>query len=84
MVYKPFNEMSATKLEIPAVWLKMILLVPGAWFASMSPAMAYIDPGTGSALAAAVIGAFAAASYTLRLYWHKFKSLFHRKKPDEQ
>ncbi len=47
-------------------------------------AFAYIDPGTGSALIQGLIAAIAAVGVTLKLYWHRFISLFHRKAAQPQ
>jgi len=44
-----------------------------------SPAYAYLDPGTGSALLSAIIGVFVAAGIAIKTYWYKFKSLFSKK-----
>lgn len=41
--------------------------------AATAPAHAYIDPGSGSVLATAVIGFFAAIGYTFRKYYYKAK-----------
>jgi len=46
----------------------------------VSPAMAYIDPGSGSAIMSAIIGFFVAISLTIKTYWYKIMSLFSRKK----
>jgi hypothetical protein len=40
------------------------------------PALAYIDPGTGSFLVQALIAALAGAAVTIRLYWSNIKSFF--------
>ena len=45
-----------------------------------SPAFAYLDPGSGSAIVSAIIGAVVAAGLVVKTYWYKFKSLFTRKK----
>jgi len=42
--------------------------------------MAYIDPGSGSAIMSAIIGFFVAISLAIKTYWYKIKSLFLRKK----
>ena len=39
------------------------------------PAIAYIDPGSGSAIMSAVIGLFVAAGLAIKTYWYKLKSL---------
>jgi hypothetical protein len=42
------------------------------------PAYAYIDPGTGSLIIQAIIGAVAAIGVTMKIFWHKFKIFFSR------
>ena len=49
-----------------------------------APAFAYLDPGTGSMLLQGLIGAIAAAALTVKLYWHKFKSIFRSKGTSEK
>lgn len=39
-------------------------------------AHAYIDPGSGSAIMTAIIGAIVAIGVTLKTYWYKIKSFF--------
>jgi hypothetical protein len=46
----------------------------------MTPAIAYIDPGSGSAIMSAIIGFFVAMSLAIKTYWYKLKSLFTGKK----
>lgn len=45
-----------------------------------TPAMAYIDPGSGSAIMTAIIGFFVATGLVIKTYWYKIKSFFKRKK----
>jgi hypothetical protein len=45
-----------------------------------TPAMAYIDPGSGSAIVSAIIGLFVAIGLAIKTYWYKIKSFFKRKK----
>ena len=40
------------------------------------PAMAYIDPGSGSAIMSAIIGFFVAVGLAVKTYWYKLKSIF--------
>jgi hypothetical protein len=42
----------------------------------VQPAMAYIDPGSGSAIMSAVIGIFVAVGLAVKTYWYKLKALF--------
>ncbi|MBT4669224.1 MAG: hypothetical protein HOC17_06825 [Candidatus Ruthia sp.] len=46
----------------------------------VTPAMAYIDPGSGSAIMSAIIGFFVAIGLAIKTYWYKIKSIFKRKK----
>jgi hypothetical protein len=48
------------------VLLAILVVVPQA-------AHAYIDPGTGSAVTAAILGFFAAVAYTFRKYMYRLK-----------
>lgn len=43
-----------------------------------TPAFAYIDPASGSAIMSAVIGAIVALGLTIKGYWYKLKGLFTR------
>ena len=49
-----------------------------------TPAVAYIDPGSGSAIISAIIGFFIAIGMAIKTYWYKIKGLFHGKKADPQ
>ena len=40
------------------------------------PSIAYIDPGSGSAIMSAIIGFFVAIGIMIKTYWYKLKSLF--------
>jgi hypothetical protein len=57
--------------------LVMVILGFTVW---ISPAMAYIDPGSGSAIMSAIIGFFVAISITIKTYWYKIKAIVLRKK----
>lgn len=46
---------------------------------SASPALAYLDPGSGSGLLGIIIGFFVAIGLTVKTYWYKLKGLFSRK-----
>jgi hypothetical protein len=41
-------------------------------------AHAYIDPGLGSIILQGIIGAIAAVSFTVKIYWQKIKSFFNK------
>jgi len=57
-------------MKIHALLVLVILLTMA------SPAMAYIDPGSGSAIMSAVIGFFVAIGLVIKTYWYKIKSIF--------
>jgi len=44
-------------------------------FSLTTPAYAYIDPGSGSAIMSAIIGAIVAFGILLKTYWYKLKYL---------
>ncbi len=50
---------------------------------SISNAYAYIDPGSGSIILQAILGAIAAGGLTIKIYWNKLKDFFKRKKTDK-
>lgn len=45
----------------------------------ISPAGAYLDPGSGSLVFQVVVGALMAVSLAIRLFWRRIVSLFRRK-----
>ena len=58
--------------------LAMSLSAAGLFAVASEAAYAYLDPGTGSMLLQALIGAVAGAWIVLRLYWDKIKGFFSR------
>ncbi len=56
----------------------LLLLVVALAFAMPSPAHAYLDPGTGSMLLQLLLGGLVGAAATIKLYWHRLKSLFSK------
>lgn len=44
------------------------------------PALAYLDPSTGSMILSAVIGLFATAGLAVKTYWYKLKGFFRGRK----
>lgn len=59
--------------------MKRINCLPG-FFLFVSPAHAYLDPGTGSAILQGVIAAIAAVGIAGKLYWHRILRLLGLKK----
>jgi hypothetical protein len=47
------------------------------------PAWAYLDPGTGSMIVQAIIGAIAGISVSACVFWKRLKSFFRRDKQDD-
>lgn len=45
--------------------------------------MAYIDPGSGSAIMSAIIGLCVAIGLAIKTYWYKLKSFFSAKPSDQ-
>ena len=49
------------------------LALTGTLAVGWTPAYAYLDPGTGSALIQGLIAVIAAAGITAMMYWHQLK-----------
>ncbi len=47
-------------------------------------ALAYIDPGSGSAIISAIIGVFVAIGVAVKTYWYKIKRFFSKTEPNRQ
>ena len=62
---------------------KYILLIILVLCAFNTKAYAYIDPGVGSIVLQAIIGAIAATSLTIKIYWQKIKAFFKKRKNKE-
>jgi hypothetical protein len=59
---------------------KIIPIIPVTVIALwVPPAMAYLDPGSGSAIMSAAIGLIVAIGLTAKTYWYKTKSFFKGK-----
>jgi len=56
------------------------LLISTAILTVTTPVMAYIDPGSGSAIMSAIIGFFVAVGVAIKTYWYKIKSFFKKDK----
>ena len=48
-----------------------------------TPAFAYVDPGSGSAIIGAIIGFFVAAGMVIKTYWYKLKKVFLNSKESQ-
>lgn len=54
-----------SKLKLTGVMLAVITFLTG------TPAYAYLDPGTGSAILQGILGALAAIAVVTKLYWYR-------------
>jgi hypothetical protein len=54
---------------LTAASLMMFILFP-------APAMAYIDPGTGSFIIQGIIALVVGAGVAVKMYWHRIKAFF--------
>ncbi len=63
--------------------IRVTLVVFFTLFVLPSPAMAYIDPGSGSAIMSAIIGFLVAVALAVKTYWYKLKAIFTRKSSSE-
>ena len=64
--------------------MKLLLSIFLISFILTLNAYAYIDPGSGSIILQALLGALAAIGASISIYWNKFKNLFKRKKKIEK
>ena len=58
---------------------KVLALAISLFGASSAPASAYVDPGAGSMILQAVIGAAAAGVTVISIYWQKIKAFISKK-----
>ena len=61
-------------MHIKFIWIVLVS------FTLTTNAYAYIDPGTGTIIIQAIIGALAAGAVTIKIYWYKLKAFFTKKK----
>ena len=61
-------------MYIKFIWIAL------ASFIITTDAYAYIDPGTGTIIIQAIVGALAAGAVTIKIYWYKLKAFFTKKK----
>jgi hypothetical protein len=61
-------------MYIKFIWIAL------ASFILTTNAYAYIDPGTGTIIIQAIVGALAAGAVTIKIYWYKLKAFFTKKK----
>ena len=64
--------------------MKLLLSIFLISFIFTFDADAYIDPGSGSIILQALLGALAAIGASIYIYWSKFKNFFKRNKKIEK
>jgi hypothetical protein len=69
IVYERHN-FRDNNMKFTATLLSIITL------AFAAPALAYIDPGSGSAILSAIAGLLVAVTIAVKSYWYKLKSFF--------
>ena len=60
--------------------MKFLILILFFNLFFLSKAQAYIDPGSGSIILQALLGALAAAGVSISIYWNKLKDFFKTNK----
>jgi len=66
------NTPRPARSRLAFVFLIALLLMP-------LPALAYLDPTTGSMLISAIVGLFASLVLAIKTYWYRIKAFFKRK-----
>jgi len=66
------NRSGPARSRLPFLILIALLLMP-------IPALAYLDPTTGSMLISAIVGLFASLVLAIKTYWYRIKAFFKRK-----
>ena len=59
----------------------LLLTIVAMTVGLVSPAHAYLDPGTGSIILQGIIGGVAAGAAVIGIYWQKVKAMFSSEKP---
>jgi len=80
MIYGPN---SGGNREIQLMKLEKFLAIFALLLVS-SPSMAYIDPGSGSAIVSGIIGVFVAMGIAIKTYWYQLKGLLTRNQPEAE
>ena len=57
--------------------------VAAAALGSPAPALAYLDPTTGSMLLQLILGGVAGIAVAFKLFWHRFRSFLSPRKGDD-
>tara|TARA_B110000305_G_C19277115_1_gene557401 strand:+ start:213 stop:413 length:201 start_codon:yes stop_codon:yes gene_type:complete len=63
---------------------KITLLTLSLYLLLTQPSLAYLDPGSGSAIISMIIGFFVAIGVIIKTFWYKIKSIFEFSKNKEK
>jgi hypothetical protein len=74
---------SNRKSSLGGPWSPLALVAVVALILLPSPALAYIDPGTGSFVIQGIIAAVVGAGIVFKMFWHRIKSALTGKPLDE-
>ena len=58
--------------------IKLFIITLMTLFSLSTPALAYLDPGTGNMILQALIGIIAAGATAISIYWQKFKLFINK------
>ena len=64
--------------------MKRMILIIAVLIGSASPAFAYIDPGSGSAIMTIVIGLFVTVGVTIKSFWYRIRGFLGIKNKSEK
>jgi hypothetical protein len=64
-------------MEVKMREMVFVTLILYIFILSTCPAYAYLDPGTGSMVLQLVLGGIAGIAILGKLFWNRFKALFH-------
>lgn len=73
---------SKRKSSLRGPWSPLALVAVVALVLLPSPALAYIDPGTGSFVIQGIIAAVVGAGIAFKMFWHRIKSAITGKSVD--
>ena len=67
---------SNRKSSPKAHWTPLAAVILVALILMPTPALAYLDPGTGSFIIQGVIAVVVGASLFIKMFWHRIKAIF--------
>jgi hypothetical protein len=70
------NNNTPRKSSARAPWAPLAAFILVILVLMPAPALAYLDPGTGSFIIQGVIAAVVGAGLAIKMFWHRIKALF--------